>query len=185
MLGHPQPVCATLLNTLSNLEVWGLSTLIFFILPDWGVPAQPVLGCVGISMSLLGSGTWVGLAGGPRPLAFFLHLAAFTRWGPSCCTDRCRVCRLGEFSSVAQSCPTLCNPMDCSTSGFPVHHQLPEFTQTHVHWVDDAIQPSHPLLSPSPPAFNLSQHQGLFPVSQFFASGGQSIDDCPRVKNYP
>ena len=113
-------------------------------------------------MSLLGSGTWVGLAGGPRPLALFLHLAAFTRWGPSCCTDRCRACRLGEFSSVAQSCPTLCNPMDCSTPGFPVHHQLPEFTQTHVHWVDDAIQPSHPLLSPSPPAFNLSQHQGLF-----------------------
>ena len=112
----------TLLNILSNLEVWGLSTLIFFILPDWGVPAQPVLGCVGISMSLLGSGTWVGLAGGPRPLALFLHLAAFTRWGPSCCTDRCRACRLGEFSSVAQSCPTLCNPMDCSTPGFLVHH---------------------------------------------------------------
>ena len=67
-----------------------------------------------------------------------------------------------QFSSVAQSCPTLCNPMDCSTSGLPVHHQLLEFTQTHVHWVDAAIQPSHPLLSPSPPTFNLSQHQGLF-----------------------
>ena len=66
------------------------------------------------------------------------------------------------LSSVAQSCPTLCDPMDCSTPGLPVHHQLPEFTQTHVHWVSDAIQPSHPLLSPSPPAFNLSQHQGLF-----------------------
>ena len=67
-----------------------------------------------------------------------------------------------QFSSVAQSCPTLCDPMDCSTSGLPVHHQLLEFTQTHVHRVGDAIQPSHPLLSPSPPAFNLSQHQGLF-----------------------
>ena len=66
------------------------------------------------------------------------------------------------FSSVAQSCPTLCDPMDRSTPGLPVHHQLPEFTQTHVHWVSDAIQPSHPLLSPSPPAFNLSQQQGLF-----------------------
>ena len=66
------------------------------------------------------------------------------------------------FSSVAQSCPTLCEPMDCSTPGFPVHHQLLEFTQTHVHWISDAIQPSHPLLSPSPPAFNLSQNQGLF-----------------------
>ena len=67
-----------------------------------------------------------------------------------------------SVSSVAQSCPTLCDPMDCSTLGLPVHHQLPEFTQTHVHRVGDAIQPSHPLSSPSPPAFNLSQHQGLF-----------------------
>ena len=65
------------------------------------------------------------------------------------------------FSSVAQSCLTLC-PMDCTTPGLPVHHQLPEFTQTHAHWVSDAIKPSHPLSSPSPPAFNLSQHQGLF-----------------------
>ena len=59
--------------------------------------------------------------------------------------------------------------------GFPVHHQLPELTQTHVHWVGDANQPSHPVSSLSPPAFNLSQHQSLFPMSQFFASGGQSI----------
>ena len=67
-----------------------------------------------------------------------------------------------EFSSVAQSCLTLCNPMNRSTPGLPVHHQLPEFTQTHVHRVSDAIQPSHPLLSPSLPAPNHSQHQGLF-----------------------
>ena len=67
-----------------------------------------------------------------------------------------------QFSSVSQSCPTLCNPMDCSTPDFPVHHQLLELTQTYVHWVNDAIQPSHPLSSPSPPAFSLSQHQGLF-----------------------
>ena len=67
-----------------------------------------------------------------------------------------------QFSSVTQSCPTLCNPMNCSTPGLPVHHQLPEFTQTHVHWVSDAIQPSHLLFSPSPPALNLSQHMGLF-----------------------
>ena len=67
-----------------------------------------------------------------------------------------------QFSSVTQSCPTLCKPMDCSMPGFPVHHQLPEFTQTHVHWVSDGIPPSHSLSSPSPPAFNLSQHQGLF-----------------------
>ena len=62
------------------------------------------------------------------------------------------------LTSVAQSCPTLCNPMDGSVPGFPVHHQLPEFTQTHIHWVSDAIQTSHPLSSPSPPALNLSQH---------------------------
>ena len=67
-----------------------------------------------------------------------------------------------QFSSVAQSCPTLCDPMNRSTPGLPVHHQIPEFTQTHVHWVGDAIQPSHPLLPPSPPAPNPSQHQGLF-----------------------
>ena len=65
------------------------------------------------------------------------------------------------FSSVTQSCLTLGDPVDCSTPGLPVHYQLPELTQTHVHWVSDAIQPSHPLLSPSLPAFNLSQHQGL------------------------
>ena len=71
-------------------------------------------------------------------------------------------CPLVQFSTVAQSCPTLCDPMDCSMPGLPVRHQLPELTQTHVHSVSDAIQPSHPLSSPSPPAFNLSQHQGLF-----------------------
>ena len=66
------------------------------------------------------------------------------------------------FTLVTQSCPTLCNPMDCSTSGLTVHHQLPESTQTYVHWVGDAIQPSHPLSSPSPPAPNPSKHQSLF-----------------------
>ena len=78
-----------------------------------------------------------------------------------------------QFSSVAQSCPTHCDPMNHSTSGLPVHHQLPEFTQTHVHKVGDAIQPSHSLSSPSPPAPNSSQHS--FPMCQFFASGGQTI----------
>ena len=71
---------------------------------------------------------------------------------------RCSV----QFSSVAQSYPILCNPMNCSTPGLPIHHQLPEFTQTHVHWVGDAIQPSNPLSSPFPPALNPSQNQGLF-----------------------
>ena len=80
-----------------------------------------------------------------------------------------------QFSSVAQSCPTLCDSMDCSTSGLPVHHQLLEPSHTHIHHVNDAIQPYHPLSSPSPPAFNLSQHQGFFLMSQLFTSGGQSI----------
>ena len=73
-------------------------------------------------------------------------------------------------------CPTLCDPMDYSTPGLPVHHQLPEPTQTHVHCVGDAIQPSHPLSSPSPSAFQFFPASGSFPVSQFFASGGQSIE---------
>ena len=89
-------------------------------------------------------------------------LARLAQWGLSV-----------QFSSVAQSCLTLCDPMDCSTPGVPVHHQLAEFTQTHVHWVNDAIQPSHPLSSPSPPAPNVSQHQGLF--KWVSSSGGQSI----------
>ena len=67
-----------------------------------------------------------------------------------------------KFSSIAQSCPALFDSMDCSTPGLPVPHQFPEFTQTHVHWVSNATQASHPLSSPFPPAFSLSQHQGLF-----------------------
>ena len=73
-------------------------------------------------------------------------------------------------SGSVQLCPTLCDPVDCSVSGFRVHHQLRELTQTHVHWVGDVIQPSHLLSSPSPPAFNLSQHQGLF---QWVSSSNQ------------
>ena len=75
---------------------------------------------------------------------------------------RCSTFVLIQFSSVSQSCPDVCNPMNRSMPGLPVHHQLLEFTQTHVHQVSDTIQPSHPLLSPSPPVPNPSQHQGLF-----------------------
>ena len=78
-----------------------------------------------------------------------------------------------QFSSVTQSCPTLCNPMNRSTPGLPVHHHLLEFTETHVHRVSDAIKPSHPLSSPFPPAPNPSQHES-FPMNQLFARGGQS-----------
>ena len=79
-----------------------------------------------------------------------------------------------QYSSVAELGPTLCDPVNPSMPGLPVHHQLPEFTQTHVHGVRDAIQPSHPLLTPSPPTPNLSEHQS-FPMSQHFACGGQSV----------
>jgi len=90
--------------------------------------------------------------------------AAWSKWNSwaTCLLWGLPVYRYVQFSSVAQSCPTLSNPMDCSMSGFPVHHQPPELAQTHVHPVSNAIQPSHPLSSPSPPAINLSQHQGLF-----------------------
>ena len=86
----------------------------------------------------------------------------------------CCCCFSVQFSSVARWCLIPCNPMNRGTPGLPVHHQLPEFTQTHVHRVGDAIQPCHSLSSPFPPAFNLSQHQGLFRMSQLFTSGGQS-----------
>ena len=92
-----------------------------------------------------------------------------------------KVCRVKamvsavQLSSVAQLCLTLCNPMECSTPGFPVHHQFLELAHTRVHWLSDAIQPSHPLWSPSPPAFSLSQNQGLFQWVSSSASGGQSI----------
>ena len=83
-----------------------------------------------------------------------------------------------RFSSVAQSCPTLWDPMDCSTPGLPVHHQLLEFSHTHIRWVDDAIQPSHPLSPSVTHFFSCLQSfpaSGSFPVSQFFSSSGQSI----------
>ena len=87
---------------------------------------------------------------------------------------------VATLSSVTQSCPTLCDPMDCNTPGFPVHHQLPEFTQTHVHLVCDAIQPSHSLSSPSPPTFNLFQHlfkwvSSLHQVASFGVSASASV----------
>ena len=91
-------------------------------------------------------------------MAFSLNTSAFANTITACSFSSSCL----QFSSVPQSCPTLCDPMDWSMPAFPVHHQLLEFTQTHVHRVGDAIQPSHPLSSPSPPTFNLPQHQGLF-----------------------
>ena len=90
---------------------------------------------------------------------FFLILTSNGRFQLDSC---CKTLFVISVNSVTQSCPTLCNPMDCSTPGFPVHHQLRELSWTHVHWVGGAIQPSYPLSSSSPLAFNLFQHQGLF-----------------------
>ena len=81
-----------------------------------------------------------------------------------------------QFSLVTQLCLTLCDPNDCSTPCLPVHHQLPEFTQTHVHWLSDAIQPSNPLSSPSPPALNFSQHQGLFQWVTFLHQAAKVLE---------
>ena len=89
-----------------------------------------------------------------------------------------------QFSSVLQSCLTLHNPMNCSTPGLPVHHQLPELTQIHAHRVGDALQPSHPLSSPFPPSPNPSQHQS-FPMSQLIAWGGQSIGVSALASVFP
>ena len=103
------------------------------------------------------------------------HWIFFLKWTLNLPTILQNLFRISvQFSSVTQLCPTLCDPMDYSIPGLSVHHQLPEFTQTHVHWVGDAIQPSHSLSSPSIPIFNLSQHQGLFKWVSF-SSGGQSI----------
>ena len=93
-----------------------------------------------------------------------MHVCLFSRWGRDITGLLFTLywpLTWVQFSSVAQLCLTLCDSMDCNTPGFPAHHQLLEPTQTHVHWVRDAIQPSHPLSSPSLPAFNLSQHQDL------------------------
>ena len=91
-----------------------------------------------------------------------------------CSSNFMKISASVHLSSVAQLCVTLCDPMDCSTPGFPVHHQLPKVLQTLAHWVGDAIQPSHPLSSTSPPDFKLSQNW-YFPMSLFFASDGQTI----------
>ena len=117
----------------------------------WNAPGQNT----GVCSLLLLQGTFPTQGSNPGLLHCRQFLYQLSHQGSLKCV---RV----QFTSVAQSCPTLCDPMNCSTPGLPVHHQLPEFTQTHVHRVGDAIQPSHPMSSPSPPAPNPSQHQSLF-----------------------
>ena len=100
--------------------------------------------------------------GNPPPSPFFFLLGCYNSCSKVLVCEFQHLSLLVQFSLVTQSCPTLSDPMDCSTPGFPVHHQIPELAQTHVHRVSDAIQPSHLLSSSSLPAFNHSQHQGLF-----------------------
>ena len=111
--------------------------------------------CLAITPTTEITNEWLALSNKIHLLAEILLLFLVPEWA-----SPIRIFK--RFSSAAQLCPTLCDRMDCSMPGFPVHCQLPELTQTHVHHVSDAIQPSHPLSSPSPPAFNFSQHQGLF-----------------------
>ena len=113
-----------------------------------------VKGCFLLAQGLLTSSGW----GNPADLSTVLW-AVVT---PSPVRSDPQPAGRSQSVQSLKSCPTLCNPMDCSMLGFPVHHQLPELAQTHVHQVGDAIQPFHPLSSPSPPVLNLSQHQGLF-----------------------
>ena len=113
-----------------------------------------------------GKNTGVGCHFLPRGSSWLgdqTHISCIGRWFLYCWATRKALLKDSvQFSSVAQPCLTLCDPMNRSTPGLPVHHQLPEFTQTHIHRVSDAIQPSHHGSSPSPPAPNLSQHQGIF-----------------------
>ena len=115
---------------------------------------------MGLSCGMQDLVPWPGIESGPPALTAWSLSHWTTREVPSYPSFTKTLA--WKFSSVTQSCRTVCDSMNCSMSGFPVHHQLPELTQTHVHQVGDAIQPSHPLSSPSPPIFNLSQHQGLF-----------------------
>ena len=113
----------------------------------------------GVGCRFLLQGMFLAQGWGPSLLCLLPWQAGSYHW--TILEDRYSI-RSVQFRSVAQSCSTLCDPMNCSTPGLPVHHQLPEFTETHVHRVSDAIQPSHPLSSPSPLPLNPSQHQSLF-----------------------
>ena len=138
-------------------------------LPNLGIePRSPTLWADSLLSEPPGKPKKIGV--GNLSLLKGIFLTQASNWGflhyrqifTSLATRKAHFLLSVQFCSVAQSCLTFCNPMDCSRPGFPVLHQLPELTQTHIHWVSDVIQPSHPLSSPSPPAFNLSQNQGLF-----------------------
>ena len=171
---------------------WGLSCAVFWCLCHWRNTANPSLACVSprvLSVQVRRAGhQWLKPSNGPQHGGCCFSSSSLAAEDAGQADDLFQQChilsffslcsqnsgRQGttlswksdkydlQFSSVAQSCPALCKPMNHSMPGLPVHHQLPEFTQTHVYRVGDAIQPSHPLSSPFPPAPNPSQHQGLF-----------------------
>ena len=130
-----------------------------FSLPCTGEANGNPLQCSCLENPRDGGAWWAAVYGSHKVGHNWSDLAAAAA---SCLVLEHATCCSVHFSSVVRWCPTLCDPMNHSTPGLPAHHQLPEFTQTHVHCVGDVFQPSHPLLSSSPPAFNLSQHQGLF-----------------------
>ena len=126
------------------------------------LPPGPALCKLGLARSAVLPEVLTPILGPSFDLPLFYFRGLFPSLSFSHCHFGLLFPILSQFSSVAQSCTTLLDPMNHSTPGLPVHHHLPEFTQTHIHQVGDAIQPSHPLSSPSPPAPNPSQHQSLF-----------------------
>ena len=166
LLTQYRELCSMLCNNLNGKIIWkiidtcisiSLSGVQLFVTP-WTVACQAVL-----SMGFPRPGYWSGL---PFPSPGETPEPRIKSASPALAGNSLTLSHQGSpfisFNSVAQSCPTLCDPMNCSTPGLAVHHQLPEFTQTHMHRVSDAIQSSHPLLSPFPPAPNPSQYESLF-----------------------
>ena len=174
---HARPPCPSptpgVYSNLCPLSRWCHPGISSSVIPFSSCPQSlPASGSFPMSQLFTWGGQSIGVSASfssaqiqPYPVPLSVVLKLFFQ----CTETRLVLLTLGfllfhpvHFVSVTQSCTTLCDPMDCSMPGFPVHHQLPELTQTHVHQVGDAIQPSHPLLSPSPPIFNISQHQDLF-----------------------
>jgi len=154
ILGGPSPSCPWGSCLLGPQTLLFLKNKKALVRPQWAEET----GCGGLS--LMEGAYWCQdktVANIKSMLQLSMGLRAQVGWNRQCNTTTQH-----QFTSIAQSCPTLFDPMDGSMPGFPVHHQISELAQTHVHWVGDAIQPSHPLSSPSPPALNLSHHQGLF-----------------------
>ena len=139
-------------------------SILLSLLYNWDHRSVPKTIIYGYILGHIADNSWKWVLN-LRSVSFQVYWFLRSRWHKAKATGFQRCSFFGvsvQFSSVTQSCLTLCDPMDCSVPGFPVHHQLPKLAQTHVHWVGDAIQLSHSLSSPSTPAFNLFKHQGHF-----------------------